>query len=355
MDRVSKLRAHMEQLGVDGMLITNAQNRRYLTGFTGTAGVVLVTKTQAKLLVDYRYVEQARQQAEGYEVELMPRVQSLPVEVSEHINAAGIAAVGFEQEHLSYSLYNQFQLHSQAELVPTSGVIETFRMIKSAEEIRLIETAAEIADAAFTHILGYIRPGITELEVSNELEFVMRKHGATSSAYDTIVASGYRAALPHGVASKKQIERGEMITMDFGALYQGYRSDLTRTIAVGEPPEELKNIYAIVLASLERALAGIKPGISGRDADALARDYIAEKGYAAYAGQGLGHGVGLDIHEEPFMSARCDKIIQPGMLLTVEPGIYLPNTGGVRIEDDIIVTEDGNQVLTHSAKELIIL
>ncbi|MFJ7935294.1 M24 family metallopeptidase [Sporosarcina sp. NPDC096371] len=354
MEKLAKLRAQFDQLGVDGVIITNGVNRRYLTGFTGSAGTVVITKSEACLFVDFRYVDQAQSQAENYTVIELER-QSVFTGVAKMAERLGLSRLGFEQENVTYRVHTQYQEAIQAEMVPLSGVIEGLRTIKTAEELQKIRTAVEISDAAFTHILTYIRPGITEIDVANELEFYMRKQGAASSAFDTIVASGHRSALPHGVATTKVIETGDMITLDYGAYYQGYRSDMTRTIAVGEPQDELKRIYTIVLDSLENALAGIKAGMTGREADALSRDYITEKGYGKQYGHGSGHGVGLDLHEEIFMSTTCEKRIESGMVLTVEPGIYIPNLGGVRIEDDILVTADGIEILTKSPKELIIL
>jgi Xaa-Pro aminopeptidase len=228
-------------------------------------------------------------------------------------------------------------------------------LIKTSSEIKILKEAAAIADAAFKHILDFLRPGISELDVSNELEFFMRKQGATSSSFDIIVASGLRSALPHGVATDKIIEKGDFVTLDYGAYYNGYVSDITRTLAVGKPSEELINIYDIVLEAQLRGMAGIKPGMTGREADALTRNLIEEKGYGQYFGHSTGHGIGLEVHEGPALSFRSDIILEPGMAVTVEPGIYLPGVGGVRIEDDTIVTIDGNEALTHSTKELIIL
>ncbi|MET3290753.1 UNVERIFIED_CONTAM: Xaa-Pro aminopeptidase [Brevibacillus sp. OAP136] len=355
MEKLTKLREHFATMGIDALLVTNGQNRRYLTGFTGSAGIVLITKTEAFLFVDFRYVEQAHAQAKGYTIEYLVAKEDVYREVARRVEELGIKALGFEQSQLSFELYNKYADTVRTELIPLSGAVERLRMIKDSAELALIRKAAEISDAAFSHITGFIRPGVTELDVANELEFTMRKLGASSSAFDIIIASGARSALPHGVASSKVIEKGDMVTLDFGAYYQGYRSDMTRTLAVGEPREELKNIYIIVLEALERGLAGIKPGITGREADAFTRDFITQKGFGDKYGHGSGHGIGLDIHEEPFMSTKCDVVLEQGMVLTVEPGIYLPGIGGVRIEDDIVLTEYGNERLTSSPKELLIL
>jgi Xaa-Pro aminopeptidase len=228
-------------------------------------------------------------------------------------------------------------------------------LIKTDAEIKILKVAADIADAAFKYILDFIRPGKTELEVSNELEFFMRRAGATSSSFDTIVASGYRSALPHGVASDKVIEIGDIVTMDYGCYYNGYVSDITRTVAVGEPDAKLREIYDVVLEAQLRGMAGIKPGLTGKQADAITRDYITEKGYGEYFGHSTGHGIGLEVHEGPGLSKKSDIILEPGMVVTCEPGIYIPGLGGVRIEDDTLITNELNEALTHSTKELIIL
>ncbi|MEC1522707.1 Xaa-Pro peptidase family protein [Neobacillus niacini] len=353
MQNLTQLRDQFDELGVNALLITNGRNRRYLTGFTGSAGVAVITKTEAALFVDFRYVEQANSQVEDFSV--IQICGTVYEEISKMLDRLGVTLLGFEAEDVTYQIFSQYKEKVKAEMVPLTGVIEMLRMIKTKEEIEKIKTAAKIADSAFTRILDFIRPGVTEIEVANELEFYMRKLGATSSAYDIIVASGQRSALPHGVASTKLIETGDMVTLDFGAYYQGYRSDMTRTIAVGEPRAELKEIYNIVFEALSNALAAIKPGITGQEADAFTRDYITEKGYGEQYGHGSGHGIGLDIHEEPFMSPKCNIFLKPGMIVTVEPGIYIPDLGGVRIEDDILITEYGNKIITKSPKELIIL
>ncbi|MEH7522159.1 Xaa-Pro peptidase family protein [Bacillus sp. JJ1503] len=353
MEKLQKLRSVLERLGIDGMLITSEYNRRYMTNFTGSAGVVLISGENAQFITDFRYIEQASAECEGYEI--VKHAGSIPDEVAEQAKKLGIKKLGFEQDHLTFSAYKAYEKAVDTELVPVSGEIEKLRLIKSEAEIKILKAAADIADAAYKHILEFIRPGITELDVSNELEFFMRKAGAASSSFDIIVASGYRSALPHGRASDKVIEKGDFVTLDFGAYYNGYISDITRTLAVGEPDAKLKEIYDIVLQAQLRGMNGIKPGMSGKEADALTRDYITEKGYGENFGHSTGHGIGLEVHEGPTLSFKSDVILEPGMVVTVEPGIYIPGLGGVRIEDDTVITKDHNESLTHSTKELIIL
>lgn len=354
MDTLKRLRSSIEEQGLDGLLITSDRNRRYITGFTGTAGVVLVTADEAFFITDFRYTEQAANETTGFAI--VEHKTPIHEEVANQAKELGLKKLGFEKQHVTYSVFEQYQSVLEAEFVPTSSIIEKLRLIKTDDEIKILKEATKIADAAFEHILSYIKPGVKEIDVSNELEFFMRKQGATSSSFDIIVASGYRSALPHGVASEKEIQSGELVTLDFGALYKGYCSDITRTVAVGEISDELKKIYDTVLQAQLRGMDGIKAGITGKEADDLTRDYIKEQGYGQYFGHSTGHGIGLDVHEGPGLSFRNDKQkLEPGMVVTVEPGIYVPNVGGCRIEDDTVVTETGNERLSHSSKELITL
>ncbi|MDQ0220814.1 aminopeptidase P family protein [Peribacillus cavernae] len=353
MEKLKRFRSELEKVQVDGFLITSTYNRRYMTNFTGSAGIVLISQKEAKFITDFRYVEQAGKQAHEYDI--VQHTGSIIDEVASQAKAMGIKKLGFEQDHITYAIYKVYEDAFEGELVPLSGLIEKLRLIKTPSEIKILKEAAKIADAAFTHIVQYIRPGLSEWEVSNELEFFMRKQGATSSSFDTIVASGYRGALPHGVASDKVIVTGDLVTLDYGAYYNGYVSDITRTLAVGKPSDELKGIYDIVLEAQLRGMAGIKPGMTGKEADALARNLIVEKGYGESFGHSTGHGIGLEVHEGPALSVRSDSVLEPDMVVTVEPGIYVPGVGGVRIEDDTIITIEGNESLTHSTKDLIIL
>lgn len=353
MEKLQKLRSNFSDMGIDALLITSTYNRRYMTNFTGSAGVVLITNDQAQFITDFRYVEQAEKQCVGYTI--VQHSGSLADEVANQTKKLGVKNLGFEQDYLSFSAFSGYRNAVDSQLVPISGLIEKLRLIKTESEIKILKEAADIADAAFKHILDFIRPGISELEVSNELEFFMRKAGATSSSFDIIVASGHRSALPHGVASEKIIEKGDFVTLDFGAYYKGFVSDITRTVSVGDPDSKLKEIYEIVLEAQLRGMDGIKPGITGKQADALTRDYITEKGYGEYFGHSTGHGIGLEVHEGPTLSIKSDITLEPGMIVTVEPGIYIPGLGGVRIEDDTLITKDHNETLTHSTKELIIL
>ncbi|WJY28444.1 MULTISPECIES: M24 family metallopeptidase [Sporosarcina] len=351
--KLAKLRDVLKERELDALLITSGYNRRYMTNFTGTAGIAVVSENDAVFITDFRYMEQAAEQVKDFRI--VQHEKTIIEEVAEQVKAMKISRLGFEKEDLTYGMYELYKSNVDAELVPTAGLVEKLRIVKTPEELEILRQAAKIADDAFTHICGYIKPGMTELEVANELEFFMRKQGAASSSFDTIVASGVRGALPHGVASDKKIQSGELVTMDYGALYNGYISDITRTVAVGEPTEQMREIYEITLAAQKLAVEGFKPGMTGREADAIARDYITEKGYGDAFGHSTGHGIGLEVHEAPGLSSRSDMVLEPNMTVTAEPGIYLPGIGGVRIEDDLVITENGCERLTHSTKELQIL
>ncbi|MCT2537530.1 Xaa-Pro peptidase family protein [Aquibacillus koreensis] len=353
MGKLDQLRQALKENELDGLLITSSYNRRYVTNFTGTAGVVLITENEAMLITDFRYIEQANDQLTDCKV--VEHKQPISLEVADQVKQLGVKKLGFEKDDVTFAVYEQFKKEIEAELVPTSGIVEKLRLIKTKDEINILKEAAKIADAAFDHILTFIKPGVREIDVSNELEFFMRKQGAVSSSFDIIVASGYRSALPHGVASEKIIESGELVTLDFGALYKGYCSDITRTVAVGEISEELHTIYHTVLEAQLKGMEGIKAGITGKEADALTRDHIKEKGYGEYFGHSTGHGLGLEVHEGPGLSFRSNQVLEEGMVVTVEPGIYVPGVGGCRIEDDTVVTKEGNERLNFSPKELIIL
>ena len=351
--KLQKLRNEMEKQSIESLLVTSSYNLRYITDFTGTAGLALVTQEKAFFITDFRYTEQASEQVKEFEV--IQAKTNLLEEAAEKVKELGIQALAFEQDYVNYSSYLQYQQKMAVELKPVSGLIEKIRMIKTPEEVSILKAAAKIADDAYEHICNFIKAGQTELEISNELEFFMRRQGATSSSFDTIVASGLRSALPHGVATDKVVEQGDMITLDYGALYNGYISDITRTVAVGEPSEKMKEIYQIVLDAQVLGVGKIGPGMTGIEADAIARDYIKSKGYGEAFGHSTGHGIGLEVHEGPGLSFKSQTVLEPGMAVTVEPGIYLPGIGGVRIEDDILITESGNERLTNSTKELRIL
>lgn len=352
MTKLQQLRKKLEDQQVDALLVLSDINRAYLTGFTGSEGVVLVTKTDAFLLVDSRYTIQAKQQVTDFIAEEYSRAKTSAI-LNEKLAAAGVQKLGFEEHFITYAEYRNFARNLSVELVPVPPIIEEIRLIKSEIEVEKIRKACEISDAAFAHILTFIQEGMTELEVANELEAKMRSLGASGASFDMIVASGERSALPHGGPTERKLQTGDFLTLDFGATYKGYLSDMTRTIAIGEPKEQLKEIYEIVGRALDNGLKHIKAGMTGDEVDALTRDIITEAGYGEYFGHSTGHGVGMYIHEGIALAKGSKDVVKPGMILTIEPGIYLPEIGGVRIEDDVLIKEEGIEILTKSPKQLI--
>nr|WP_224749747.1 Xaa-Pro peptidase family protein [Polycladospora coralii] len=352
--RLQQLRSNMKEQAIEALLITNPTNRKYISGFTGSSGLILITETENILITDFRYVSQVKTQSPHYKM-IQHTGPILDTVVSE-CRRMGVQTVAFEQDHITFAIYQDLQKKlGSVKLEPSSGCIELLRMQKDDAELAIMQEAARIADTAFSNILNVIKPGMKEKEIALQLEIDMRRMGASSSSFDIIVASGERSALPHGTASDKVLAKGELVTMDFGAYYKGYASDITRTIMLGKPNEKQKEIYDIVLEAGNRTIEALRPGITGKEADAVARDYISAHGYGEYFGHSTGHGLGLDVHEAPGLSTKGNITLQPGMVVTVEPGIYLPTVGGVRIEDDVVITAEGHHVLTHSTKELIMI
>ncbi|MFP3896842.1 MAG: M24 family metallopeptidase [Anaerolineales bacterium] len=352
-ERVQELRSMLEEEGLDALLVTRAENRRYLTGFTGSAGVVLITGKKALLATDFRYYEQVQKQAS--QVELVHVEDSTPSALAPHIDELGIQNLGFEGHDMTVRDYERWrEALPQVEWISTTDLVEGLRMIKDTEEIALIEEAVRIADEAMEHVLDWIHPGFTESEVAWELEVYMRTHGAAALSFTTIVASGPNSAMPHATTTERVIERGEPIVIDMGARYEGYCSDMTRSFCLGQANKEYLKVWNTVLEAQKAAETGIRAGMSGVEADAIARDIIDDAGYADNFGHGLGHGVGLAIHEGPRVSHTSEDTLQEGTVVTVEPGIYIAGWGGVRIEDTVILTDKGCRVLTRTPKEPVV-
>ncbi len=352
-DKLTKIRERLERESLDGFLVATQQNRRYLSGFKGSAGTLLVTATQAVLLTDSRYTEQAAQQAPDFEVE-KTTVDDDSLERA--VARTGARRLGFEKDHISYTGWEKLRDRlSGVELVGLSGAIEELRMLKSPEEIEKISKAQAIADEAFGLLTDKIRIGATELSLAMELEFTMRKLGADRLAFSIIAVSGERSSLPHGVPTNKALAEGDFLTIDFGAAYDGYCSDETRTFVMGRLGKKHEEIYNLVLKAQVAAVEKVGPGIPAKEIDLTGRRIIEEGGYGEYFGHGIGHGVGLDVHERPAVSRKSEDMLAPGMVITVEPGVYIPGFGGVRIEDLVLVTEDGHKVLSTSPKELRVL
>lgn len=353
-NRLQKLRNLLGLEDTGAVLITKRVNYMYMSGFTGTSAIVYISKNRAVLLTDFRYVEQATSQAVNFEI--IQYSGSAYNNLNQLINSDGIQTIYFEDRDLTYFEYDEYTAKlNTKDFAPIGKTMDKLRRIKDGSEITTIKEAVDIADKVFLHILPFIKPGVTEIELAAEMEHHMRRLGATGPSFDTIIASGQRASMPHGVASEKKIEAGDVITMDFGALYKGYCSDITRTVFLGNPDKELTRIYEIVLNANLKGLEAVKSGVTGRDVDAVARQYIADEGFGDNFGHGLGHGVGLEIHEEPSLSMREDMVLQDGMVVTVEPGIYVPGLGGVRIEDMVVVNGAKADILTKASKELLVL
>ncbi len=350
--RIEAVREFLKKNDLDGLLVTKQQNWQYLSGFTGTNAVLIITTDDQYLITDFRYLEQAAEQAGGFHI--IKPFALVEDAVADQVKKLGLNRLGFEDDHLTYHLYSVYKekLPGVA-LVPLHETVEKIRWVKDQEEIACLKRAAGITDEAFDNILDFIKPGVRESELALEIEYFMRRKGAQKSAFEIIVASGPRAALPHGVASDKKLVPGEFVVIDFGAVVDGYHADMTRTVVLGRADEQHRKIYDLVLRAQEKALEVLKPGVRCSAVDLAARDLISVEGYGANFGHGLGHSVGLEIHEKPAFTPKDETVLQPGMVLTVEPGIYLSGWGGVRIEDLILVTTDGIEILSKSPKNLI--
>lgn len=351
--RIQRLRDAMSKKGIDGVLLVGDPNRNYMSGFTGDESFSIITLDKALFITDSRFTEQARQQVKDYEV--VQYKNSFANFLGEMTRELNIKKLGFEEDVLSYSIYNSYKSKVQSEMVPLEGMVENLRVIKDKDELKCIKDAAGIADKAFEHMLKFIKSGMTEREIGLELEFTMKKLGAKDLSFPSIIASGERSCLPHGQATDKIVKDGDFLTMDFGCIYENYCSDMTRTIVIGKPNDKMVEIYNIVLEAQEKALKAFKAGVTGAQVDKVARDVIKEHGYGENFGHGLGHGVGRQIHESPRVSPLGTSVLQSGMVVTDEPGIYIPGFGGVRIEDLLVVTENGCEVLSKSPKNLICL
>ena len=337
--KTDKLEKILNEMNIDGIFLTDLYNLRYFTGFTGTTGVAFVTKKGNFFFSDFRYKNQCSKQVVPMGFEFVEIKRGSIVAVGEYAKKLGINKVGFEDKNVSFSLYNTLKDIFNAELVPVGDRIILERMVKTPDEIEKIK-----------------KEGVSEKEVAGYLEYIQRKLGAENRSFDTIVASGHRSSLPHGVASNKKIEKDEFITMDYGAYYDGYVSDITRTVYYGSNiSDRHRKVYNSVLEAQLLGVSTVKAGMMSDDVDTVVRDFLKERGYVEEFGHGLGHGIGLEIHELPYLSGMSHIELKENMLVTVEPGLYFDGWGGVRIEDDVIVTKDGCEILNNSSKELIII
>lgn len=352
-ERIEKLRKAMDGRNLDAVLLIGDPNRNYLSGFTGNESFSLITQERAFFITDSRFTEQASQQVKDYEVLEYNKGTTFVDFLSVLVKKNNVKKLGFEENIVSYSQYEILNDKLGCELVPMKGMVEEIRIVKDDHELELIGEAAAVADRAFKHMLEFIKAGMTEREVGLELEFYMKKLGASDLSFPSIVASGVRSSLPHGQATEKVINKGEFLTLDFGCVYREYCSDMTRTVVIGKPSEKMVEIYNIVLEAEQLALKAYKPGVPAIEVDAVARNYISKKGYGKNFGHSLGHGVGREIHEAPIIGYRNNRKLESGMVVSDEPGIYIPGFGGVRIEDLLVVTENGGKALSKSPKNLI--
>ena len=352
--RLEQFRAKMDTAGTEAAIILKPENRAYLSGFDGSAGMLLITRNSALLLVDFRYIEQAKHQAPYFQV--IQYSQPLSETLRTVFLDLNLETVSFEQDYVTWEQYEIWanKLGDLVEFIPLPDLTQKLRMLKGPEEIELVRQAASIADQAFLEILPLLRAGISERDLAVELEYAMRRRGAQGMAFETIVASGPRASYPHGTATERTLQTGDLVIIDFGAVYQGYCSDCTRTVCIGLPTPKQQEVYNLVQKAQDVALKAISPGITAAEVDAIARQVISEQGYGENFGHSLGHGVGRLVHEEPTLGGKDQTILKAGMVVTVEPGVYLPGWGGVRIEELVLVTDVGCEILTHCRKGLTI-
>lgn len=348
--RMVNLVEKMLALGLDSLLITDQKNVYYLTGFWGSAGMLFVSKERRLFVTDDRYALIAKQTVTDCDVLI---TRNPLAEITQIIAEDGLTKIGFEDQ-VSYGFYQDLRAtFANYELVATSQLVEQLRWIKDEKELAIIRQACHISDQAFIDALDFIKPGQTELEVANFLDFRMRELGASGVSFETIAASGPRSAMPHGVASSKIIQSGESLTLDFGCVFEHYISDMTRTIHIGHVTDEERAIYDIVLRANQAVIDQARAGMPLVEYDRIARAIIEEAGYGDKFSHGIGHGMGLDVHEQPYF--RGEGVLQDGMVVTDEPGIYLDGKYGLRIEDDLLITKTGCEVLTHAPKELIVI
>jgi len=351
--RIEALRAALRSASLDALFVTRGTNLRYLSAFTGADSFAMITPSRSFFITDSRYTEQASRECPAFEVvPWRDPFASLPETLHRLVREGGIARLGFEKRFISYGLYEELASGLPGvSLTPTENVVEDLRYVKDPGELAALRRAAEVADRAFEALLPFLAPGRTERDVAAELGYLLHRAGAEGMAFDPIVASGPHSSMPHAVPSDRALERGDFLTLDFGAQWGGYRSDMTRTVVIGRASPRQRELYARVLASQQAGIGALKSGASGEEVDAASREALAgQEGIFSY---GVGHGVGLDVHEEPFMKKTCARRLEPGCVVTVEPGIYLPGEGGIRIEDTAMVWEEGPEVITRSTRELL--
>lgn len=353
MNNYQRVQDILKELSIGAILISNGNNMRYISGFAGATGYLYISEKSHAVITDFRYTIQAEMEAEGYEIITIGN-GGYEEAINDILRTEGIVRLGFEAEDMLFSSYHKLKEKLVVkELVPIGQEITAMRRVKTPRELEFIRQAEAIGDQVFTEILTFIKPGMTELEIAARIEYLLKLKGAQSLSFPAIVASGINSSMPHAVPTQKKIETGDFLTMDYGCVYEGYCSDMTRTIVIGKASQKQKEVYQTVLRAQTAALDFIKAGYQGKEIDKVARDIIYGAGYEGCFGHGLGHSVGLHIHENPRLSMLEESVIVAGMTETVEPGIYIKGFGGVRIEDLVVVTEDGHENFTFSEKQLI--
>ncbi|HIT31611.1 MAG TPA: aminopeptidase P family protein [Candidatus Enterenecus stercoripullorum] len=354
MNHFEKIAAQLVEQNLDAMLVTSVPGEFYAAGFHGE-GMVVITPGETWYYTDSRYIEVAQQQVTGAHVAMIRTGQTYRQLAQEIVADKGIERMGFEDQYMSVAEYNLWKDGVTAQLVPASEILNLLRMVKDQGELAVMREAQRVTDEAFTEILNYIKPGVAECEIAAQLTYIMASKGAERNSFDPIVACGTNGSKPHAVPGKDLIQPGQFVTMDFGCVVGGYCSDMTRTVAVGQPTDEMKLVYDTVLKAQLAGIAAAHGGVTGAEVHNAGAKVIAEAGYGAYFGHGFGHSLGIEIHENPRFSPLWDKVIPSGACLSAEPGIYLPGKFGVRIEDVIMLTDDGCIDITNSPKELIVL
>ena len=353
-ERLKSVRKIMDLNHLDGILFSTLENIRYLCGFTGSDGAFVITQMESFFLTDSRYWTQSEEEVkESQIIHYKKKLEG----ISSLLLALELRKIGFESASFPFSAHQSLieRLPPEAKLVPLEDEIKNIRAIKDNQELALLRTSIEIASDAFLHILELLKDGVMEKEIALEMEGLIKRKGADTLGFDIIVASGKRSALPHGRASGKQIERGDFVLIDFGAGFQGYHSDQTRTVVCGNPSLEQQKIYQIVREAHDQAIEKVRPGVHMNEVDGAARDHIRNQGYGEYFGHGTGHGIGLAVHEAPLVNGENKGLVEEGMVFTIEPGIYIPGWGGVRIEDMVLATPHGAEVLTYLPGQVTVI
>ena len=356
MDRLLKIREKLAQKDLDGVLICDAKNQRYATGFAFTDGAVLITRERAFLFTDSRYIEAAEKTVSAdVELRLFGAGKRLSELIKAELKSCGVRTLGAEELSLPHGQYLNYEKLLGLELMPCQSIFNELRASKDEQEQAHMRTAQAIAEKALDDVLRIIRPGVTERDIAAEITYRLLKHGGEGNSFDPIAVSGANSSMPHGVPSDKPVENGDFVTMDFGCVKNGYCSDMTRTVAVGYASDEMKSVYDVVLRAQLEGIKTARAGVSGAAIDGAARKVISDAGFGEYFGHSFGHSLGLEIHEAPSASPSSEAPMPAGAVISAEPGIYLPGKFGVRIEDVLILREDGCENITHANKELIIL